>query len=130
VTIEALFAADLAAQEAGCSLVSHGPGAVELAMTVRADQVNGVGTAHGGVIYLLADTAFAMACNGYGRITVARSCSIEYLAAAHVGERLVAQATERMRSGRNSIYDVAVTRPSDGVLIAEFRGHGRELRAP
>lgn len=126
--IEDLFAADLAAQAAGMELLAHEPGSARTALTVRPDQLNGVGTVHGGVVFMLADTAFAMACNSYGRLTIARSCQIEYVASAGVGDRLEAHATERMRTERNGIYDVAVTRSADGALIAELRGNGRELR--
>ena len=123
-----LFAADRAAQAAGIELLDFGPGFAHLALTVRSDQVNGLDGAHGGVLFLLADTAFAMACNSYGRPTVARSCQIEFLARAEVGDRLAARAVERIRPGRNGIYDVAVTRASDQLAIAEMRGHSRELR--
>lgn len=127
--VPALFSADRAAQAAGMELVDHGPGFAHTALTIRDDQVNGLDGAHGGIVFLLADTAFAMACNSYGRATVARSCQIEFLAGAGVGDRLEARASERMRAGRNGIYDVAVTRAGDGLLVAELRGNSRELRA-
>jgi acyl-CoA thioesterase len=120
---------DHAARAAGAELLVDGPGHAVVRLTVREDMLNGHATTHGGYLFLLADTAFAYACNGYGAVTVARSCSIEFLAPAHVGDVLEAEATERMRSGRNGIYDVAVRRPADGTLVAEFRGHSRELRA-
>jgi acyl-CoA thioesterase len=119
---------DHAARAAGAELVVDAPGHAIVRLTVRDDMVNGHAMAHGGYLFLLADTAFAYACNGYGPVTVARSCSIEFLAPAQAGDVLEAEATERMRSGRNGIYDVAVRRPADGTLIAEFRGHSRELR--
>lgn len=128
MTVEDLFAADLAAGAAGIRLLGGGAGWAEVAMTVRPDQVNGVRGAHGGVVFLLADTAFAMACNSHGRPTVARSCQIEYVAMASAGDALTARATERMRVGRAGIYDVAVVREADGALIAELRGNSRELR--
>jgi acyl-CoA thioesterase len=65
--------------------------------------------------------------NSHGRPTVARSCQIEFLAGAAIGDRLEARASERMRTGRNGIHDVAVTRARDGLLIAELRGNSREL---
>ncbi len=89
--------------------------------------MNCLGGVHGGVIFLLADTAFGVACNSHGRPAVARSCQIEFFAGAAIGDRLEARASERMRGGRNGIYDVAVTRAPDGLLIAEMRGNGREL---
>ena len=125
--VGAFFAADRTARAAGIELLAAGPGSAHTALTVRPDQVNGLGGVHGGVIFLLADTAFAAACNSHGQPTVARSCQIEFLAGAAIGDRLEARASERMRTGRNGIYDVAVTRARDGLLIAELRGNSREL---
>jgi acyl-CoA thioesterase len=125
--VGAIFAADRAALAAGIELLASGPGSARTALTVRPDQVNGLDGVHGGVIFLLADTAFAVACNSHGRPTVARSCQIEFLSGATIGDRLEARASERMRTGRNGIYDVAVTRAPDGLLIAEMRGNSREL---
>ncbi len=119
---------DHAAQAVGAEIVEPGPGRAVVRLTVRGDMVNGHAIAHGGYVFLLADTAFAYACNGPGTVAVARSCHIEFLAPAHEGDVLEAEATERTRAGRNGIYDVAVRRPADGTLIAEFRGHSREIR--
>ena len=128
IDVTAFFVSDRAAQAAGIELLAFGPGSAHIALTVRPDQGNGLDGVHGGVVFLLADTAFGLACNSYGRPTVARSCQIEFLAGATIGDRLEARATERMRSGRNGIYDVAVMTAPDGLLIAEFRGNSRELR--
>ncbi len=102
-------------------------------MTVTETMINGVGIAHGGFIFLLADSAFAVACNSYGVDSVARSCEIEFLQPARLGERLRATAVERRRLGRRGIYDVSVVGES-GQAIAEFRGHSRSYspreRAP
>ena len=106
----------------GIEIADVGPGYAKVSMTVTAMMVNGVGIAHGGFIFLLADSAFAIACNSYGANAVARSCQIEFLAPAHLGDLLVAEAQERRRIGRKGIYDVSVTRGGDDP-IAEFRGH-------
>lgn len=119
---------DHAAQAAGAQIVESGPGHALARMTVRREMVNGHAIAHGGYVFMLADTAFAYACNAYGPTTVARSCHIEFLAPAREGDVLEAHAAERTRAGRNGIYDVAVRRPADDTLIAEFRGHSREVR--
>ncbi len=105
------------------------PGCVRLAMTVRQDMLNGHRTCHGGIIFALADTAFAFACNSHGQAMVAAGASIEFLAPAVGGERLIATATETSRSGRHGIYDVAVTR-SSGESLAHFRGRCARLRVP
>jgi acyl-CoA thioesterase len=119
---------DHAARAAGAELVTAAPGHAVVRLQVRADMVNGHDIAHGACVFLAADTAFAYACNTERPATVARSCHIEFLAPARAGDVLEAEATERMRAGRGGIYDVAVRRPADGTLIAEFRGHARELR--
>jgi phenylacetic acid degradation protein PaaD len=95
-------------------------------MTVRADMVNGHDIAHGGYVFLLADTAFAVACNSYGQSTVAAGCDIAFVAPVHAGDRLTAEATERHRAGRSGIYDVSVRR-EDGTVVAELRGRSRTI---
>lgn len=96
-------------------------------MLVRPDMVNGHGSAHGGLLFALADTAFACACNSWGPVTVASGCEITFVAPAHAGEVLEAHAQARTRFGRYGVYDVTV-RCGDGVL-AEFRGHSHQLAA-
>jgi acyl-CoA thioesterase len=128
----AMFAADTASRAAGIDLVASGPGSAEVAMTVRPDMANGHGIAHGGYVFLLADTAFACACNEEGSVTVAAGADITFLAPARTGDRLTAVATLRSRRGRSGIYDVTVTRagPDASEVIAEFRGRSRSLPAP
>ena len=122
---DAMWAEDRASQALGMRLVDVGPGAATLEMTVRADMVNGHGNAHGGFVFLLADSAFAFACNGYDVRTVAYGCTITYLAPARLGDELTAVASERSRSGRTGIYDVTV-RVAERV-VAEFRGTSRTV---
>jgi acyl-CoA thioesterase len=94
-------------------------------MTVRADMVNGHGIAHGAFVFAVADTAFACACNSHGPVTVAASVDLTFVAPAHEGDVLRAEATERTRFGRSGIYDVTVRCDTD--VIAEFRGISRTL---
>ena len=96
-------------------------------MTVRDDMVNGHAMAHGGLIFTLADTAFACACNSFGPVTVAASAEIVFVAPARAGDVLVAEAVLRTRFGRAGLYDVTVRR--DGDVIAEFRGRSHQLGA-
>jgi acyl-CoA thioesterase len=124
-----LYARDLAAQALGIEILDVAPGAVRVAMVVRPDMQNGHGTCHGGMLFALADTAFAFACNSYGEAMVAAGASIEFLAAAARGERLIATASETSRTARHGIYDVAVARTS-GELVAHFRGRCARLRVP
>ena len=126
---EAMLGEDRASAAAGIELVEVSPGRATVTMTVRDDMVNGHDIAHGGYVFLLADTAFAVACNSYGRSTVAAGCDIAFLAPVHEGDELVAVAEERTRSGRSGVYDVTVRRSGDEV-VAEFRGHSRGLGRP
>src|SRR3982751_98268 len=101
-------------------------GYARIRMAVRADMLNGHGTAHGGMIFALADTAFAYACNGRNLRTVAAQASIVFLEPAREGDVLVAEARERALVGRSGVYDVSVRTP-DGRAIAEFTGFSRSV---
>jgi len=118
---------DTAARALGIAVSAVAPGAVTAHMTIRPEMLNGHGSAHGAALFAVADIAFAMACNSHGHPAVGRSCSIEYLAPAFAGDAVT--ATERSVVGRGGIYDVAVTRDADGQLLAELRGHSRQLSA-
>ena len=101
-----------------------GPGEASLSMVVTRAMTNGHGIGHGGFIFLLADTAFAYACNSHNQRCVAQHCSISYLKPAREGSRLVATAREVQRAERSGIYDISV-RDEEGRTIAEFRGLSR-----
>jgi acyl-CoA thioesterase len=122
-----MYARDRAAQQLGISLDAIQPGAAVCLMTVREDMVQGHGTCHGGMLFTLADTAFAYACNAYNRVTVALNAEIAFLAPARLGEVLTATARERSRAGRTGVYDVEV-RNGEGTLVALFRGTAYETR--
>jgi acyl-CoA thioesterase len=124
---EAMFAADQASRGLGIGLVEIGAGTAVLRMTVTAAMVNGHGTAHGGYLFLFADSAFACACNSHGPVTVAAGADIDFVAPAYEGDVLLANARERTRFGRSGIYDVTVLRGDE--VIAEFRGRSRTIRA-
>ncbi|MFJ1584092.1 hydroxyphenylacetyl-CoA thioesterase PaaI [Streptomyces sp. NPDC088197] len=121
-----MFSADRASKGLGIELLHLGEGVAVVRMVVTAAMVNGHGTAHGGYLFLLADTAFACACNTDGAATVAAAADIDFVAPAHEGDALLATARERARFGRSGIYDVQVRRGDE--LIAEFRGRSRTLR--
>jgi acyl-CoA thioesterase len=93
---------------------------------VSMEIVASIGTAHGGMIFALADTAFAYACNSRNETTVAQSASITFLAPAKFGERLIAEATEQALAGRTGAYRVSV-RTEDGRVIADFLGASRTI---
>ncbi len=123
----AMYARDAASQALGMALEEVAPGYARLRMTVRADMLNGHGTCHGGLVFALADSAFAFACNSHDVVTVAAGCSVEFLAPSHEGDELVAVAEERFREGRHGVYDVEVRR-ADGALVATFRGRSASTR--
>ena len=127
--VAALHAGDLAAQMLGIDVLDTAPGHVRVTMKVRADMLNGHRTCHGGIVFALADTAFAFACNSYGQPMVAAGASIEFLAPVVLGETLIAAARETSRGARHGIYDVSVTGAS-GEPVAHFRGRCARLRAP
>jgi phenylacetic acid degradation protein PaaD len=118
--VEAMMARDEASRGLGIELVDQGKG--------REDMLNGHAMAHGGLIFTLADTAFACACNSFGPVTVAASADIVFVAPARAGDVLVAEAVLRTRFGRAWLYDVTVRRGGD--VIAEFRGRSHQLSTP
>lgn len=122
-----MYARDLASQMMGMRIVRVGPGHAELAMTVRADMVNGHAICHGGLIFTLADSAFAFACNSDNQNTVASGCSIDFVAPAREGDVLTAVAQERSASGRTGVYDIDV-RNQRGEIIALVRGKSYRIR--
>ena len=123
----AMYEADLASRHLGIRIEHIAPGHATARMVVRDTMINGHGICHGGYLFLLADTAFAFACNTYGLVTVAAACDVVFLGPARLGDNLTAEATERRRYGRSGIYDVTVSGPGTTV-IAEFRGHSRTVR--
>ncbi len=119
-TAVAMWARDRAGQALGMKIVRVAPGSALLTMQVRGDMVNGHHICHGGMIFSLADTAFAYACNSYNRNTVASACHIDYLSPAREGETLEAEAVERSASGRTGVYDITVR--VGNRTVALFRG--------
>jgi len=124
----AMFEADRASRALGITVRALSPGRAELQMTVSELMVNGHGIVHGGYVFLLADTAFACACNYEGAVTVAASADITFISPARQGDVLVAVAVERHRYGRSGIYDVTVSSAAE--VVAEFRGLSRTLTRP
>ncbi|SFB56109.1 acyl-CoA thioesterase [Amycolatopsis marina] len=126
---QVMFAADSASRSLGIELLGAADGRASARMRVTESMVNGHDIAHGGYLFLLADTAFACACNSHGPMTVASGAEISFVAAARLGEDLTAVAEERTSYGRNGIYDVTVYRESAAGrdVVAEFRGRSRTI---
>ena len=123
---KAMFERDRASQALGMRIIGVGPGTARLTMTVRAEMINGHGLCHGGIVFSLADSAFAFACNSYNDATVAAAASIDYLAAAREGDELTAMATELWRSRRSGLYEITVANQR-GERIALFRGRSHRI---
>ena len=124
--VQALFASDRASQALGIRIVEIRPGYSRLTMLVRPDMVNGHRICHGGMVFALADSAFAFSCNSYNESTVAAAASIDFLAPACEGDELTATAAELWRTGRNGIYEITIINQK-GARIALFRGRSHRI---
>jgi acyl-CoA thioesterase len=122
---DAMWKEDDASKGLGMEILRIKAGEAVLTMTVKPHMVNGHGIAHGGFIFLLADSAFAFACNSHNERTVAAQCNISFIRPGKLGDRLIATAREISRTGRSGIYDVRVS--VDETAIAELRGHSRTV---
>jgi acyl-CoA thioesterase len=109
------------------ALLEVGPGRSRVEMLVTPRMANGHGVCHGGLIFALADTAFAFASNSRGGTVLAAGATVDFLSPAEVGEKLEATATERQLQGRSGIYDVTVRESASQRVVAEFRGRSRRL---
>ena len=125
---EAMFAVDRATKDLlGIELVSCEPGRAVMRMTVREPMLNGHDICHGGLIFTLADSTFAYACNSRNLNTVAAGCSIEFLKAGKAGDVLTCEGVERVLQGRHGIYDMTVTN-QHGDVVAMFRGKSTQIK--
>jgi acyl-CoA thioesterase len=120
-----MFNADRASKGLGMELLEAADGRAAVRMRIAQTMINGHGIAHGGYVFMLADTAFACACNSAGPITVAAGADIMFLRPVREGDVLTATATERATVGRSGVYDVTVSR--GGEIVAEFRGRSRTI---
>ena len=118
---QALYQRDRASQALGMKIAGVRPGWARVVMSVRADMLNGHDLCHGGIVFTLADSAFAFACNSYNENTVAAAGAIDFLSAARLGDELTAEAAELWRTRRNGIYEITVSNQR-GERIALFRG--------
>ncbi|NRA86973.1 MAG: hydroxyphenylacetyl-CoA thioesterase PaaI [Rhizobiales bacterium] len=124
---DAMLNQDACSKMMGMELVSTDRGRAVVKMQIRKDMVNGHNTTHGGMIFTLADTAFAVACNSYNLPNVAEFCTINFMNPAFLGDVLTASAKQIHQQGRNGLYDIALVN-QDGLKIAEFRGKCRQIK--
>jgi len=122
----ALYERDRASQALGMRLAAVRPGWARVTMRVRGDMVNGHQVCHGGLLFALADSAFAFACNSHNESTVAAAASIDFLAGAREGDELTAEASELWRTRRNGIYEISIHNQR-GERIALFRGRSYRI---
>ena len=124
---QVMWESDNASQWIGMELSEIKEASAVLELNVKEHHCNGHGNCHGGVIFSLADSAFAFACNSRNQRTVAQHNSISYIAPGQLNDQLSAHAVETSLKGRNGIYDVRVTN-QDGITVAEFRGCSRTIK--
>ena len=123
-----MWATDAASRMLGMEVEHLGDGEAVVTMRVREDMVNGHDLCHGGLIASLADSAFALACNSHGVVTVAAGFEVDFLEPARLGDLLRAEAREVVVRGRSGIYDVTVS--TGETVVAVFRGRSRSLGRP
>lgn len=123
---KAMYERDPASQALGMKLDEIRPGYARMSMPVRGDMLNGHGTCHGGYIFMLADSAFAFACNSHNFVTVGAGCTIDYLAPGRPGDLLTAEAVEQALTGKTGVYDIVVTN-QEGRKVALFRGKSHRI---
>lgn len=126
-TADAMWAGDHASKWLGMQIEEVKAGYARLSMRVTREMVNGHDTCHGGMIFTLADSSFAYACNSHNQRAVAANCSIDFLAPARLGDVLVATAVEQVRAGRAGVYDIRVENQA-GETIASFRGRSAAIK--
>lgn len=119
-----LWSGDRTSRMLGIRRESIAPGTATVSMVVGDNMVNGLDMAHGGLMFTLADVAFALACNTRNAVAVGNFCSVHFLRPASRGDRLIATARESLLDGRNGIYDVTVSDEA-GRPVIEFRGHSK-----
>jgi len=123
---DTMWANDRASAALGIELVEVSVGRTVVAMIVREDMVNSHDICHGGLIFTLADSAFAYACNSENQNTVAAGARVEFLAPGRLGDRLTAVAEQVSQGGRTGIYDVSVSNQL-GKTVALFRGNSHRI---
>lgn len=122
-----MYGTDTCSKWLGMALEDVRPGYARMRMPVRAEFLNGLGICHGGLMFTLADSTFAFACNSHNIPAVASGCAIEFLKPVKGGDVLVAEGQEQTLSGRHGVYDIKVTN-SSGEVVAMFRGKSAQLK--
>jgi acyl-CoA thioesterase len=123
-----MIARDPATRLLGMELLAIAPGHARLSMKVTANMLNSQGVCHGGMLFALADSAFAYSCNSRNQATVASACNIDFLRPVQEGDQIIATASERSLGGRTGVYDIVLTNQREET-VALFRGKSYRLKA-
>lgn len=126
---EAMWSGDQASRQLGMRVTGVGEGWSEVTMSVREDMINGHNSIHGGIVFTLADSAFALACNSHNKASYAMSCGIDFIRPAFLGDVLTARAEEQSLTRSSGYYDVKVSN-QDNKVIAHFRGRSHTRGEP
>ena len=129
IPLRPMLKSDSASAALGMRVLTDEPGRAVVEMVVREDMLNGFGITHGGLVFALADTAFAIACNEDEKVTVAAGADVTFLRSTGPGDRLTATAVRRVRSGRTGLYDIQV-QDGEGAVVAEVRGRSFTTARP
>lgn len=119
--IDQVFKQDLFSQWLGIELVEIKEGSSKIKMLVRPEMINGLGIVHGGIIFSLADSSFAFACNNRNILSVALDTAINFIKPVHIGDILVAEAIEIHNGRSTGLYHVNITN-QNGHLVSLFKG--------
>ena len=123
-----MFSQDAASKALGITIEKIKPGCATATMTVTETMLNGYQTCHGGMIFSLADSAFAFACNSQNQAAVAAGCTIDFLRPGMLGDKLSAAATQQHQGKRSGIYYVEITN-QNAQLVALFKGNSARINA-
>ncbi len=122
-----MYAEDHSSRHLAIEVLECRAGYARLRMTIKPEHTNGHGLCHGGYQFLLADSAFAYACNSFNQRAVAAGCAIEFLRAAHEGDVLTAEAIRVQQGKRTGVYDIRVTNDKSA-LVALMRGKSATIK--
>ncbi len=127
--VDHLMRRDAFSQWLGIEVLEAQAGRSVLRMTVRDEMVNGFGTSHGGIVFSLADSAFAFAINSAGLLSVAIDCVVSFPVAVRPGDVLTVVAVEDSTSNKLA-FCTATVRNQDDTIVGHFRGTGFRTQRP
>ena len=112
---------DLFAKSIGAQLTEVCEGYACAELTIEQHHLNGAGVCQGGVIYTLADLAFAAVANSHGILSLGISNTITFIKSAQLGERINAECTEQVNHHRLPYCDIKISNEK-GEILAMMTG--------